>query len=145
MWPATRPPGDDAGLTLVEVLVAVAILGIGVVSVLGGLMTSIKVSSDGQTTTEVRNALRSYAEAVTAATYVDCAPDSTYAAAAVGFTPPAGASADDVVSYLASASAASAAFGTDCSSDAGLQRVALTVTTADGGAQSLSVVKRRPS
>lgn len=126
----------DAGLTLVEVLLAVSILGIGVVVIVGGMMTSIKVSEQGRRSAEGQAAIRAYAEAVTGAPYVACA--SSYAAP--GFTVPTGwTAASPVVTYWNGTT-----FTTPCGTDSGLQRVVLKLTSADGVVESLSVAKRKP-
>ncbi|MDX6593317.1 MAG: hypothetical protein QOJ13_2513, partial [Gaiellales bacterium] len=60
----TRSEDRDAGLTLVEVLLAVAILGIGVTAIVGGMMTSIKSSDMERRAADGQTAMRAYAEAV---------------------------------------------------------------------------------
>jgi type II secretory pathway pseudopilin PulG len=135
---------SDAGLTLVEVLLAVAVLGIGVVVIVGGMMTSIKVSSQGRASSESQMVVRAYAEAVSGATYVNCATATSYSHATLGFTPPTGYAASLVVSYW-TAAGASGSFGAACGTDSGLQRVVLTVTAPDGTNETLRTVKRRLS
>ena len=63
-----RSADREAGFTLVELLLAIAILGIGVVTVVGGMMTSIHVSDLGRRQAEGQVQLRAYAEAVAGAT-----------------------------------------------------------------------------
>ncbi len=133
---ARQRDGSDAGLTLVEVLLAVSILGVGVLVLVGGMMTSIKVSGQGQVAAEGQTALRAYAEAVSAADYVDCA--GSYPSP--GFTAPSG--------WVASAPAVTywdgSTFTAACGTDLGLQRVALTITASDGSVVSLTIAKRAP-
>jgi prepilin-type N-terminal cleavage/methylation domain-containing protein len=136
----THIEDSEAGLTLVEVLLAVAILGIGVVAVVGGMMTSIKSSDMERRAADGQTALRAYAEAVAGATYAACA--TSYAA--TGFAAPAEFTASMSVSYW---NAASSSFGSTCTAatDSGLQKVALTVAATDGRAtETLSIAKRKP-
>ena len=64
----------DAGFTLVELLLTVAILGIAVLAVVGAMMTSIQVSDLGRRQAEGQAQLRAYAEAVAAVPYAACTP-----------------------------------------------------------------------
>jgi Tfp pilus assembly protein PilV len=131
-----RSLAGDAGLTLVEVLLTVAILGVGVVVVVGGMMTSIKVSAQGSQAAEGQVAIRAYAEAVAGVTYAPCA--MTYAAP--GFTAPTGWTASPpTVSYWTGST-----FSTSCGTDRGLQRVRLRLTAADGSIETLLIAKRAP-
>jgi prepilin-type N-terminal cleavage/methylation domain-containing protein len=138
-----RPdPRHEAGLTLVEVLLAIAILGIGVVVIVGGMMTSIKVSAQGRQSAESQTTLRGYAEAVAGASYVDCAVATSYSTTVIGYTAPTGYVPTLAVSYW-TASGASGSFGGTCTADSGLQRLVLTVTAADGTTETLRTIKRR--
>jgi prepilin-type N-terminal cleavage/methylation domain-containing protein len=128
----------DAGFSLVETLIAVAILGIGVVAVVGGMMTSITVSDLDRRQAEGQTALRAYAESVAGDTYTGCA--SAYPAAA--FSAPPGWTASMAVAYW---STATSTFVAACGTDSGLQRVTLTMTATDGrGSESLRLAKRAP-
>lgn len=128
----------DDGFTLVEMLLAVAILGLGVLTVVGGMMTSILVSDLGRRSADGQGALRTYAEAVANDTYSNCA--TTYPAA--GFSVPAGYSTTLAVSYWDPS--ATSFIATCPATDAGLQRVRLTITANDGrGSESVVVAKRR--
>jgi prepilin-type N-terminal cleavage/methylation domain-containing protein len=128
----------DAGFSLVETLIAVAILGLGVVTVVSGMMTSITISDLDRRQAEGQTALRAYAEAVTGDTYTGCA--ASYPAAA--FTTPTGWTAAMTVAYW---SAGTSTFTPTCGTDSGLQRVTLTMTATDGrGSESLRLGKRAP-
>lgn len=125
-------------MTLVEMLLAVAIMGIGVLGVVAGMMTSIQVSDLGKNAADGQTALRSYAEAVTGDTYSSCA--TTYPAA--GFTTPTGWTSSMTVAYW---NKGSSTFGSTCGTDSGLQRVTLSLTANDGrGTETLRLVKRTP-
>jgi prepilin-type N-terminal cleavage/methylation domain-containing protein len=135
----TRRPGDseqEAGFTLVELLLTVAILGVGMLVIVGGMMTSIQVSDLGRRQADGQTQLRAYAEAVAGATYVNCATSYTT------YTPPTGYTALLVVSYWDGTSA----FVTTCPTpDKGLQKITLTISTTDSrGSESVSLAKRTP-
>lgn len=136
-----RPLGasGEEGTTLVELLVAVAILGIAFVAVLGGMLTSITASDMHRGQADGLALLTRNAEAVKAAPYVACAGPGTYQAAlsvANGYS----------VSVTAVTFLDGAGFVTTCSSDKGIQRVSLRAetTSGTGGAETIDVVKRKP-
>jgi type II secretory pathway pseudopilin PulG len=58
-FPARR---SDQGETLVEVLLAVVVIGLTVVALLGGLVTSITASAEHQSISSIDALLKSYAE-----------------------------------------------------------------------------------
>jgi len=125
---------DEAGFTLVELLLAVSILGIGVVAVVGGMMTSIQVSDLGRRQAEGQVALRAYAEAVAGVAYSSCAPSYS-----TTYSPPSGYAKSMTVAYWDGTST----FTSTCGSDKGLQRVTLTITADDGRAsESVAIAKR---
>lgn len=75
----------DRGDTLVEVLVAVVIIGLTATAVLGGFATSIASSAEHRQITNIDTALRSYASAATYElqqqpnpTFTQCATSSSY-------------------------------------------------------------------
>jgi Tfp pilus assembly protein PilV len=129
--------GDDRGETLLELVIAVVILGIAVVAIVGGLASSVLISD-----------VHRLQAAITAdqANYVACAGPANYvpsaaAIAATGFTVPSGYTATASVQYWDGS-----AFGAcPAGGDTGLQRVSLTVTSDNGRArQSLVVLVRKP-
>lgn len=136
--------GRDDGTTLVEMLVAIAILGVTGVAFTGAFFTMTVVSSYHRDQATGGTALRSYAEAVTADTYVECA--ASYAAAS--YAAVSGFTVSNTVTYWKSDNVfyASGATGSPCpaAADNGLQRVLVTVTSTDGrDVETLSVFKRR--
>jgi type II secretory pathway pseudopilin PulG len=138
----------ERGETLVELLLAIVILGIAGVAVLGGLGTSIIVSDAHRKQTVSGAAVRAYAEQlqtkVAAAGYVSCAGMGSYASGAVGYTPPAGYAASTTgVTYW---NPATSTFAATCATDSGVQAVTLQVrdTTDTRGTVSLTVVIRKP-
>jgi type II secretory pathway pseudopilin PulG len=138
-------PTGDRGETLIELLVTVVILGTAVVALVGGLALAVRVSDMHRKQATAGAAVRAFAEALqtmVAATptgYVDCADDTTYEGTYTGA--PAGYVPDvTAVSYWDGA-----AFVATCTTDTGVQRVSLTVASADGRAsESLDVVLRKP-
>ncbi|TIC88842.1 type II secretion system protein [Nocardioides sp. GY 10113] len=146
--------GADDGVTLIETLVAVAILGIAAVAILAGLQTSVKVSDVHSKAAAGGATVRSLAEAIQE--YVARNPANYRACAAADhYTDPtrvpASAYGLDDVSYEASQTRArrwnGSAWTDDCTAgnDLGLQQVELTVTSVDGRAEeSMTLVLRRP-
>lgn len=86
----TGPPGDQAGFTLVEVLVALMVLGITFGAVLGGMATSINTSDLHRQQAQVQAVLASAVEKVKSpeTTRVPCADVTTYQSAAASVAPP---------------------------------------------------------
>ena len=141
---SAAPPGDR-GETLVELLIALAIMAITVVAVVGGLVSYISVSDIHRKQATAGAGVLDYGEAVqksvTTGGYTACASPSSYAAAAVGYVPPAGyASAVQSVRYWSGSTWVST-----CSpgSDVGLQRVSLQVASTDTRAVEITVVVLR--
>lgn len=134
--PDAERADSEAGFTLVELLLAVGILGISGVALIGGMMTSIQVSDLGRRQAEGQGEVRAYAEAVAGAAYANCAASySTF------YSPPSGYTATMTVAYWDGTSA----FTSTCGTDSGLQRVTLTVSATDGrGSETVAIAKRAP-
>ena len=152
----TRVSGDD-GYTLVEVLVAIVIMGVAFVSLLGALRMSIIGSDYHKQQSQVEAVLGSAAENVKAVAHVACAQatEPTYIAAAQAAataTPPGWAAAQvqitDIKWWDGTTFNAPAAGNANCYDDAahhnlGLQLITITVTNPGTRAtQSMSVEKR---
>ena len=135
----SRPSGNDTGSSLVDILMAVAIMGVAMVSIVGGMMTASTSANVSRQTAEAQQLTRTYAESVAADAYTACA--TSYAA--TGFSLPAGFARTTVITYWNGTSFASACPATD----SGLQRVSVTVTSSDNQAvDSLLFTKRlKPS
>lgn len=133
--------GDDRGESLIELLLTIVIIGIALVAVVGGLLTSIRLSDVHRKQASSGAGARSYAELVdryvAAGHYVECASPSAYAPAAVGFTPPSGYHAS--VTEVEYWDQDSRAFSPTCTST-GLERVTVQVQSADARATERSVV-----
>lgn len=142
---------DDRGETLVELVVAVAVLGIAAVAILGGMLLSVKSSDIGRKYATSGAYVRSFAEAIqnhvdNNSGYVDCAAPGVYETAVRGTY------GLDEGKYTPTSSKAWWWSGsewkeTGCTSalDGGLQRITVSVASKDGrGTESLTVVLRRP-
>jgi type II secretory pathway pseudopilin PulG len=150
-----RPDGDDRGESLIEILVAVLILGLTVAAVMGALLTSVKVSDIHRKQATGGADVRSYAESVTRAVaaggYKPCAAPSDYlpvagtAATAVHFTPSAGftPTVTRVEFWSDTGPGTPWTWTSACAPDWGLQRVTLQVASADGRATEQAVVVLR--
>lgn len=142
---AQRWGSSDRGDTLVEVLIAMAILGMAGVAVIAGLGLAAKSSDIHRKDTTGSSYLRNYAEDIQKyieshpSAYVGCSPD--YSATKVGFsTPPSFNTPTVTVTSINSTGNA-----VPCGSDSGLQLLGLTLGSTDGRAsESLSIVVRDP-
>ena len=141
-----RPRGSaqDRGESLIELLVAVLIMGTAVVAVVGGLGTAIMMTDVHRKQAAVAAHVKIFAanlESAIAATptqYVDCATPDSYP----DYTPGAPYDADvtQVLYWNGSSFGASCAGG-----DTGVQRVRLRVWSTDGRAdQTVDLIIRRP-
>ncbi len=144
--PSSTPQRDDRGETLIELVVAVAILGIAAVAILGGLMVSIRTSVMHRNDATGGAYVRSFAEAIQ--TDVDTNGYKTCANAASGY---AGVAVPDLpTGYTKSVTAVQSWNGSAwgaCTAD-GIQRLDLKVTTTGDDAhkadETLTVVLRQP-
>ena len=147
---------DDRGESLIEILVAVLILGLTVAAVMGGLLTSVKVSDLHRKQATAGADVRSYAESVTRAVaspggYKTCAVPSDYLpvagtdankvhfTASTGFEP----TVTKVEYWSDSGPGTTWAWSSTCAPDWGLQRVTLQVQSDDERATEQSVVVLR--
>ena len=138
-----RARRSEAGATLVEILVAVVVIGVGFVAILGGLGTSFALSALHREQARTETELRRYAEVLKAASYVNSCAATAYAT--VTFTPGADYSvaAPEVVDYVSESTGASVSCTTTTPV---LQVVRLTVTsTKDTRAEETIDVVKRPS
>jgi prepilin-type N-terminal cleavage/methylation domain-containing protein len=76
----TRLRGDESGFTLVELLIAMVVMGIIVVGLLPALALGIRSGDDQRTLSTAELTLRSLAEHVKAAPYEPCALPADYQA-----------------------------------------------------------------
>jgi prepilin-type N-terminal cleavage/methylation domain-containing protein len=142
----TRPsPSEDRGDTLIEVLIAIVIMGIAAAGIFGGLLTSVNLSSYHRSQSSAGVAVRDYGEAIVnyvgGTGYASCAAASAYGPATVGYVAPSGYTASIVTVQYWTGSAWSGSCGTDL----GLQQLSLKVVpTNSRAAETLTVVVRKP-
>jgi type II secretory pathway pseudopilin PulG len=135
---------SDDGISLIEVLVAIALLGIAVVTIISGILTSIVTSDTHRNKATAETVLRGYAEAMrdyAQANYSSCA--TSYPATLV-FTPPTGFTPKvNGVDYLG-ASGWVAQPAPTCGTTDTIQRLRLEVDATNGRAtETVQIVIRR--
>lgn len=127
---------NEGGFTLIETLIAVMLLGVGVIAVLGGLQSSIIGSRVNRDLATANTVLMSSAEAVKDEVrnhYAACPAAATSYNPVNGVVLPTGWT-PSMVSYTV-----------DCSSDSiKLQRITVKVLGPDGSPQSVEVLKAGP-
>jgi Tfp pilus assembly protein PilV len=139
---------EDGGESLLEVLVALVIVGIAVVAVIGGLLTSVSVSDSHRKQASAAAFARNYAENVTTFVagggYSPCSSTAAYTPSVVGFSVPSGFSATTVlVRYWINGAWTTS--GCTATTDTGVQQVTVQVASPDGRAsEQLVVVVRKP-
>lgn len=143
---------SEAGFSLAEIVITIAIVGVTFTALLGGMITAITVSSQHQRHATADALVRSAAEWVKDPArnpYVNCAGANTYGL--TGVTIPTNYNVSMVVRYwngaLPSGAAYQPAFQSACpGSDAGLQQITITATAPDGTTtESVQVLKRATS
>lgn len=153
MLPAgRRTTRTDDGISLVELILAVALLGTAAVTLLGAFGTLIKTSDAGRKSGDLTTGLAAAAEFVvdnSLTPYVDCATPAQYTAALGTFGKPATIASVEVTAVLfwnGDADAGAGAFvTTPCRDDVEfwrLQLVTLQLTAAGGESRAITVVKR---
>lgn len=138
---------SDEGFSLIEVLVAVTIMGVAVVAIISAIMTSVVASDVHRENATGETVLRSYAETTkehAAANYAPCA--TTYTPT---FTPVAGFTASPVQLAHRSGSVWVDGAPSACSSATPptdvVQRLTLQVQSDDGhSTESTQIVVRKP-
>lgn len=141
----------DDGESLVEILVAVAILGIAFVSILTGIGTLVMGTDIHRKQSDAYVVLENAGEAVKADsnTFVRCAVASDYASALTGVTRPSGWSApviNSVAYWNGSTFGATCYDSTAAPNLAPLQLITIEAKSPDGRADvSIAIVKRRAS
>jgi type II secretory pathway pseudopilin PulG len=143
-------PVRDRGETLIELLVAVVIMGTAVVAIVGGLGTAIMLSDIHRKQTTIAEDLSAFAAAIQGAVatspgYIACATGSTGARPYPSYTPGSGYQAD--IPQVRYWDATTSTFINSCtvSSDPGVQLVTLHVRSDDGRVdRTMDIVIRKP-
>jgi Tfp pilus assembly protein PilV len=144
--PHHRRADADRGETLLELIMAIMILGVSVVAIGSGIALSITISAVHRNQATAQDSLRNYAETLQSS-YVACTANSTPKYTASLVAPPAFAAPIVVVDYWIPATAM---FTTNqacpAGGDTGLQQVTLTLASTSGKvSESLTVDLRRSS
>lgn len=134
-------PDRDRGVTMIELLVAVVLMGLAFGAVFGGLGLFFKIQSTQTSNSKLDVQLRNYAESVLDQPYKNCAVAADYTGAGKA-TAPTGYTGAITVKYW-DGNITNAAFGTTCSSDKGVQQITLTLTDADKVKGTLVIGKSR--
>lgn len=150
-WLARRLAASrtDRGVTLVETLVALSILGIAGVAIMAGLQLTVVSSDIHRKQSTGGSAVRAYAEAIekyldTDGNYVRCAGAGAYAPGTVGYSVPSGYTVAQSAAQPLDGNGAVITTGTCPSRDRGVQRLTLTVISTDSRAtERLTIVVRR--
>jgi prepilin-type N-terminal cleavage/methylation domain-containing protein len=136
--------GSEAGVTLVELIITVAIVGVAITAILLGMITSIKASALHRKEATADTVLRDAAEAVVdpQQIYQNCASLGSYSLTSVPF--PSGYSVS-VTAIQFWKKDNPATFSSTCPNpDPGLQLVTIVARSADGQAtETLTVAKRK--
>jgi Tfp pilus assembly protein PilV len=133
---------NDRGETLVELLVAVMIMGVTVVSIVGAVVTSILMPDVHRKQATAGVHVRNYAEAIETAVVLNGYVATCTPGYATGFAPPGYTSQIVAVSFWNGTS-----FPSPCNAatDIGLQQLTLQVSSSDGRATETLVVVVRNS
>jgi Tfp pilus assembly protein PilV len=129
---------DDRGSSLIEVMVAVIVLGTAAIAAVGALYTSIAVSGTHRDQTTAATVARDYTERIAGAPDLDCSSAAgTYGSYAGAVDIPTGytASVGPIESWTGSSWGA-------CVTDK-LQRVTVVATSDDGVSENSVVVVRQ--
>ncbi len=126
-------PSRDAGETLIEVVISIAIMGIAFVALLGGMLTAVSLSGLHREQADTQLQLVSAVEQVKAALYAgNCAAAPQYSVPGVGIA----------VEYWNGVT-----FGPTCFETLvpyyRMQRITLTITTTDGRVTSSQTILKR--
>jgi type II secretory pathway pseudopilin PulG len=143
-WPlGERGEDSDRGETLLELIIAIAILGVCVVAIGSGIAMSITISALHRNQASAQDALHNYAETLQNS-YVPCTTSTApnYAQNLKQLAPSSWPGPTVVVEYWIPTTAT---FSPTCppGGDAGLQQVALTQADASGRVSESLVVDLR--
>jgi len=133
---AARAERRSDGFTLVEILMAVALLGIAVIGIFSSLATFLRVGGEARSIANVDQTARVYTEGLTAATYVNCATSYPSVTLPSGYTLPSGST----ITYWNGDNPAT--FASTCTSDKGVQRISATLRESASGEDVALIVTK---
>jgi prepilin-type N-terminal cleavage/methylation domain-containing protein len=142
---------SDAGFSLVEIMIAVAIVGITFAAILGGLLSSITVSAFQRKEAIADSIVRSAAELVKASgqtPYKNCAKPGEYSLKDLSVPSDFTVTITDVAYWSWDGQPVpgnySVGFTSSCPTpDNGIQRITISATSSDGQAtETVQVIKR---
>jgi hypothetical protein len=139
---AVRRFARDQGETLLELVIAITILGTCVVAIGAGIVGTVTISNIHRQQADASKVLHNYAEALEGTTYSPC-PGAMYSLPTVsGFSSPT-----ITISYWNKSLTPTAGFQPTCpGTDQGVQRVKIDLANSDGRvSESLTVVLRNTS
>jgi prepilin-type N-terminal cleavage/methylation domain-containing protein len=142
----------DDGVTLIELMVTVMIVGIAFGTILVALQGMYRASDEHRKLSVAETWVRRYADAIGAASYTSCASTSTYSAALTP-SPPADYTATIASVEYWNGDTSPATFGSlqsacQSSGDKGAQRITVRVAgtlTSGSVTKTVVFVKRNPS
>ena len=141
---------DEAGVSLIEAVIAVFILATAIVALIGGLGTSLIASDAQRKNVTADSVVRSWAEKLQAAPWSSCVTKATaaYSAATLGVTTPPKYATPTIASVDYWQGDSPATYGASCSAGSltdTAQRITLVERSSDGrGGQRVQIVKRKP-
>lgn len=137
----SRGQGSDRGITLLELLITMVLMSLAFATVLGGMGLFLKSANNQRSMAGLDADIRTYAEALMASPYSECADAATYERAMQDLADSMDVTATVDVAYWDGN--VPAAFGPACSTDLGVQQLTVTLRASDGVTTDLVVGKSR--
>lgn len=143
-------PSQDGGFSLIEVLIAVMILGLGFTALLGAMGVAFSGANSFRKAADSGTVAISAAERIKDAAYINCATAASYVTTARAVTLPSGwtaaaVSVDSVLYWNGTAFSAANSCGDASSSYLKLQLVTVSATSPDTRAKEVITVVKRGS
>jgi type II secretory pathway pseudopilin PulG len=141
---------SDRGETLLELLVALSIMSIAVVTIIGAIATSVRLSDVHRRQTIARGYLTEFAETIASSMvaspsgYVACAATNGSTYDGIYSTPSPSTYVDDVFSVEYWNGSTFVSSGCTAANDSGVQRLTLTVVNGTAITEKVQLIIRRP-
>jgi prepilin-type N-terminal cleavage/methylation domain-containing protein len=133
--------GTDRGITLLELLITMVLMSLAFAAVLGGMGLFLKAANNQRSMAGLDADIRTYAEALIASPYSDCADAATYESVMQELADSLDVTATVDVAFWDGN--VPAAFSPACSTDLGVQQLTVTLRAGDGATTDLVVGKSR--